>query len=463
MSHQRFVRFLLPALVITNLGVKLLWLGRTELAHDEPFTVYWSQRTLAELWDMMHTENNPPLFFLLIKAWSAFVPFDGAWLRVPSALFSALAVWPLYLLAQRLGGIRVALAAALLFTLNNYHYGFAHEVRAYALFTLLSVFSMWLLVRAKDKPQNGSRALLGLSAVNVLLVYTHFFGWLLIGLQVLCVLLIVDLRPLRRNFFLGLLLAVALYLPYATTFIGRVSQSVSQGTWLKAPVPEELYNMVWRWSNAPVMAILFLLLIVVGVVRSRGRGAAIQFALIWTFTPLFGMFLASYLVPMFHDRYLVFAAPGFSLLVALSINALGLRPNGTSAITALTVLGLGFTFTPWADTGRHPSRVVAQAEEWCNGECSLEVLPRWYWLTYTAAEDVNNLRQENPMAFDEATPRRSYPLGSPPDTLPNAIVIDAGANLVDVDRTWYKSLRAIYPMIDSIEADHRVWVYRFRR
>lgn len=463
MSHQRLVRFLLPALVNANVVIKLLWLGRTELAHDEPFTVYWSQRTLAELWDMMQTENNPPLFFLLIKAWSAFVPFDAAWLRVPSALFSALAVWPLFLLAQRLGGIRVALVAALLFTLNNYHYGFAHEVRTYALFTLLSVLSMWLLVRAIDKPRNGSRALLGLAAVNVLLTYTHFFGWLLIAVQVLCVLLIVDLRPLRRSFFLGLLLTVALYLPYATTFISRVSQSVSQGTWLEAPVPEELYNMVWRWSNAPVMAVLFLLLFVVAVMRSRGRGAAIQLALLWTFVPLFGMFLASYVAPMFHDRYLVYAAPGFALLVALSINALDLGSKATSGIAVLAVLGLGFTFAPWADAGRHPSRVVAQANEWCNGECSLEVLPRWYWLTYTATQDVNNLRHENQLVFGEAIPEKRYPLGAQLDTLRNAIVIDAGADLVDADRTWYKNLRTIYPIVDSVEADHRVWVYRFRR
>ena len=461
MSPQRFVRFLLPTLIIANVVVKLLWLGRTELAHDEPFTVYWSQRSLAELWAMMRTENNPPLFFLLIKAWSTVAPFDGAWLRVPSALFSALVVWPLFLLARSLGGLRVALVAALLFTLNNYHYGFAHEVRAYALFTLLSVLSMWLLVRAKDKPV-GLRSLLGLSAVNILLVYTHFFGWLLIGVQVLCVLLIADLKPLRRSFFLGALFTALSYLPYATTFVGRFSQSVTEGTWLKAPVPEELYNMVWRWSNAPVLAVLFLLLIVVALVRSRGRGSAIRISLIWTFIPLFGMYLASYVAPMFHDRYLVYAAPGFALLVALSIIALKLRPAVTSGIAALAVLGLAFTFTPWVDTGRHPSRVVAQAEEWCAGECSLEVLPRWYWLTYTATKDINNLRYENPVAFGGAVPGTVYSLAAA-DTLPTAIVIDAGADLIDPDRKWYKALRTTYATVDSIEADHRVWVYRFRR
>ena len=121
---MRPAHFVLPVLIIANAVIKLLWLGNNELAHDEPFTVYWSQRPLSELWEMLRTENNPPLYFLLIKLWSTFTPFEAAWLRVPSAIFSALAVWPLFLLGRALGGIRVAVVASLIFTFCNYHYGY---------------------------------------------------------------------------------------------------------------------------------------------------------------------------------------------------------------------------------------------------------------------------------------------------------------------------------------------------
>ena len=64
-------RSILFALIAFNLVLKLLWLDVNELAHDEPFTVYWSQQPLAAFGEMLRTENNPPLYFLLIKAWSA--------------------------------------------------------------------------------------------------------------------------------------------------------------------------------------------------------------------------------------------------------------------------------------------------------------------------------------------------------------------------------------------------------
>jgi hypothetical protein len=52
---------------------------------------------------------------------------------------------------------------------------------------------------------------------------------------------------------------------------------------------------------------------------------------------------------------------------------------------------------------------------------------------------------------------------APPDTVPVALVIDAGAHWVDPERRWYRELRAIYPRVDSVEATPKVWVYRFSR
>ena len=87
------------------------------MGSDEPFTVFWSQRPWPELWAMFTSENNPPVYFVLIKLWSQLVPFEAAWLRVPSAVFGALTIWPLYLLAYRFGGRAAALLATAFFTL----------------------------------------------------------------------------------------------------------------------------------------------------------------------------------------------------------------------------------------------------------------------------------------------------------------------------------------------------------
>ncbi len=451
-------RFLLLALISFNLVVKLLWLGVNELAHDEPFTVYWSQQPLSAFWEMLRTENNPPLYFLLIKAWSAVVPFEVTWLRVPSAVFSALAVWPLFLLAKQLSGVRIAIVATLLFTFNNYHYGFAHEVRAYSLFTLLAITGMWLLWRAKNKPNSGMRALLGLSALNVVMVYTHFFGWLAIGVQCLCVLTLPELRHLRRNFLLGVVITLAWFSPYLMVFLGRMSSSVAHGTWLQAPVPEELYNMIWRWSNAPVLAICFLLLILIALMRSRIRESEVRFALIWAFVPLIGMFALSFGAPMFLDRYLVYAAPGFVLLVALSAEAWPGSPRLNKLVAGLAVAGTLVTFNPWKKNARQPSRVVRVVDEWCNDDCTVEIVPPWYFLNYLAGEELDQLKDDH---GDLLVSGVFVPDREMAEIMAPTILVDASG-----DRSYrgiVDAFRSAYPAVDSVEADHRVWVYRFRR
>ncbi|MBK6891867.1 MAG: hypothetical protein IPH00_01700 [Flavobacteriales bacterium] len=67
---------MIAALLVLNLALKLCWTGVNELAGDEPFTVYWAQRPLSELFGMLLTENNPPLYFLLMHGWSQMVPLD---------------------------------------------------------------------------------------------------------------------------------------------------------------------------------------------------------------------------------------------------------------------------------------------------------------------------------------------------------------------------------------------------
>jgi len=459
MALSRTDRWLILALVLLNVALKCAWLDTTGLAHDEPFTVYWSQRPWGALWSMFATENNPPLYFLLIKLWSWVTPFTAGWLRVPSALFSALAVWPLFLLGHRLGGRVAGVCAALLFTFSNYHYGFAHEVRAYALFTLLVTTGMWLLWRAKDKPNNGLRAMLGLSALNTLLIYTHFFGWLAIGLQGLCLFALPELRHLRRNFLFGCWITLAWFSPYLVIFWKRLGTSVTHGTWLEAPVPEELYNMLWRWSNAPVVTVVFLIVIAVAGARDRLRAPGLRLAVFWSFVPLLGMFLVSFAVPMFLDRYLVYAAPGFALLVAMAATHLTIPRRWASGLAAVLVIGMAITFTPWRSGVRDPSRVVKTVDDWCKEDCEVEIVPRWYWLNYLAAEDLEQLKddQSDLLQSDIVIPdRASAALIGP------IVVVDASGDRMIGDRDRYRSLKAVYPSIDSVEADHKVWVYRFR-
>ncbi len=463
MHEHRTATRILIALILLNLLLKLLWLGRTEMAHDEPFTVLMAQRGWADLFAALRLENNPPLHFILTKLWSGVVPLDASWLRVPSAIVSALVVWPLFLLARSAGGIRVAVIAVLLFTFSNYHYGYAHEVRSYALFTLLATICMWQLWRmAEQEP----RALLWFSIASIAMVYTHFFGWLMLGVVGFTVLIVPEMRDARRSTFIAIGIALLSYLPYFGTFLGRMGDSVEQGTWLKSPEPEEVYNMIWRWSNVPVVAVIILLVIVVAVARTGMRNTGIRIGLLWTFLPLIGMFLISYRVPIFLDRYLVYAAPGFCLLVAMSLAHVIREGLWQWVPTALVLGGMAFTFTPWKEGELHPSRVVAQVQQWRGERGAVLLTPPFYAPTFAWHLDKELFRDpeilEAGLDHDEV-----FPTG-PHDQVPKdtsefrtVVLVDAWSALTDPDQLTKKALRAQWPTVDSVEADKKVWVYRY--
>ncbi len=449
-------RLLLLALVALNLAIKLGWSGAPVLVHDEPFTVYWSQRPWPELWQMLRGENNPPLHFLITRAWSHLVPFEPAWLRAPSAFFSALTAWPLYRIAHRFAGTRTALLSVLVFTLSNYHLGFAHEVRAYALFTFLSVCSMWLLVRQSDRGPHRSSGMPWLALVLAAMVYTHFLGWLMIGVLVLSTFALPALHSVRPRLIAAVLFAAALFAPYAIMIGAQASKTIAEGTWLPAPSWEEPYNMIWRWSNAPVIAVAFIGLIVFAFARVRNPHPLQRLGLAWCIVPLIGLFAISFVVPVFHDRYLVFIAPGFALLVGYSLFAVGSRPFVSNAIAAGAVVGMALTCRPEAIGRYHPEQTVARVKEWCAGDCHVEVVPSWYWLNFLAAEDIESLRKNHEALLQSAP---LIPDAAQAQALGTYILIDASAT---AELALLKQqLHAAFSTADSMRTDHRIWTYRF--
>ncbi|MBP8823467.1 MAG: glycosyltransferase family 39 protein [Flavobacteriales bacterium] len=465
--------WLVAALVLVNLALKLAWTGVNELAGDEPFTVYWSLRPWSGLFGMLRTENNPPLYFLLMHGWMKLVPLEPAWLRVPSAVFSAFTVWPLFRLGWRLGGRTTGLTAALLFTFSQHGYAFAHEVRAYSLLVLACTWAVWQLVRLADDqhrhPAQRPASLVWLVAANVLATWAHYFGWLMVGLEVVLVFTVPLLRTVRIKLLAAVVLTLLCSLPLLGILYARAGASLGQGTWLDAPGWEEPYNMLMRWSNAPVVAVLFIALITAVLVfrRRRIRSSAMAMPLQWTLLPLVGMFLVSFLFPIYLDRYLLFAAPGFHLLVAVAVQAVPGSRHLRTALSAACVAAMALTFTPWKASGLHPSRVVAQAHAWREGATLIIIQPPWYNLTFAWGKDPYLFRSAAPL---EMTMREQgilpvqSELAIPLDSSVQTVVhIDAWAALTDPQGQVLNTLRAQYQQVDSVEADKKVYLRRFTR
>ncbi len=126
-------------------------------------------------------ESHPPLFYAVLRSWTSLAGgSDAAALALPIALGGAL-VPALYVVGRRLVSWRVGLLAAALGALSPPLAEFGAMARPYALLPLLTLGATYALVRAVEL--GGAWRWAGHAAAALALVYTHNWGWLVVGGQ----------------------------------------------------------------------------------------------------------------------------------------------------------------------------------------------------------------------------------------------------------------------------------------
>jgi uncharacterized membrane protein len=119
-------------------------------------------------------------------------------------VFSAAAVIPFFLICRelKLRAPSVAIAFSWL-AVNGALIKYAQEVRMYALFLGLGLFSTWLFLRFLNLGKNFWL----LTAINLLLVYTHYFGWLLVVSEVAAIVILQRIKIRQTAIMFGITLA----------------------------------------------------------------------------------------------------------------------------------------------------------------------------------------------------------------------------------------------------------------
>jgi mannosyltransferase len=166
----------LAALIVLAAALRLATLTEQGFWYDEAFTpVHVLHAGLgATLKSFVHSENTPPLWYLL--AWAdARVLGDGALaLRLPSALAGIATVPVVWAIGSELAGRRAALIGAALVAVNPLFVWYSQEARAYGLFVFFAALAMLCFARLLHEPSGTRATLFALSGALALL--THYFA-----------------------------------------------------------------------------------------------------------------------------------------------------------------------------------------------------------------------------------------------------------------------------------------------
>ena len=181
----------LAALVVLAAALRFSTLGLQSFWYDEAFTpVHVLHAGLgATLEGVVHTENTPPLWYVLIWGWSRIFGTGAVALRLPSALFGVATVPVAWAIGRELSGRRAtAIAAGAFVAVNPLFVWYSQEARAYGCFVLMSALTMLCFLRAQREPTRRRLAAFAVSASLALL--SHYFAAFLVAPMVLLLLLL---------------------------------------------------------------------------------------------------------------------------------------------------------------------------------------------------------------------------------------------------------------------------------
>ena len=362
---QKAATAAIAGICVAFVAIRLFHLTDSCLWFDEIFTVHaaehsWNSILSFVALDLIH----PPLFYILLKLWIGVGGDSLFWLRLFPVVFAVIAIHPFLSLCNELKlKFWTRMLALFLFAVNGSLIKYAQEVRMYSLLLCLSLFSIWLFARFL----NNGKGFLPLFIINVLLVYTHYFGLLVLGAEVAAVLYLQRARWLRMMTMTGVVLVF--FLPWVIAVSRAAGEASALGQnigWMTRPglkaVIQFVLNLVepfyYQASSADPMSIfkvsvpMFLILAAAVVwyfsywkIHAEEDRAAIKFLSLISILPLSGAFAASWLLPysVWGSRHLIILFAPVSIFLAIALMKIPKPGVRTAALVFILLFG-GYAF-----------------------------------------------------------------------------------------------------------------------
>jgi mannosyltransferase len=335
--------WILSGITILAGFLRLLYLGRESLWWDESLSVAVAHLDWKSLWNLLSRfEGNMALYYGLLHLWINFGESEHV-VRSLSTLAGLMAVPSIYALGRRLFGTKVGLIGAMLLATNTFHIKYSQEARGYALLVLLVILSSLFLLRAIEDHSVGNWA--GYVLTSVCAVYSHFFGVLVIGAQLISLAVFLPRNVPWKRLLVSLSLIAFLLLPAALFVIGN--GSTSRLGWIPRPTVYSVFSLYF-YSFAGGGRLLFLAYSVlcsiacVFAVRAwlhrKASFDSWHYALLlsWSVFPVVALLVISLRSPVFLDKYLIICLPPLVLLASVGLSQI--RHRGLLAGCLLVLL-----------------------------------------------------------------------------------------------------------------------------
>jgi hypothetical protein len=280
---------------------------------------------------------HPPLIYILLKLWIVVGSQSVLWLKLFPVITSLASIAPFLLLCRELKfRLPETNLALLLLSVNGYLIHYSQELRMYSLFMFLSLCSFWLFIRFFNSPPPQHRQLILLTVINLLAIFTHYYGWVVVGLEFLFLLIWQRHRLLAYS--LSVLFLALCFAPWAYLVAREALSSGGMDEMGWAPKPEITDVLkLYVTFNGPIgnsytklvgflgfglpVAIWAWQIIRSGQKQQREEMIRFSWLAVLPSVPVLALFAISQNMEraMWVDRYFIFIAIPYMMLVAAAV------------------------------------------------------------------------------------------------------------------------------------------------
>lgn len=351
MTKQHQMTGIILFVILVGFALRLYQIDQVAFRGDEAFTAsYWVNQPLEDTLNNIATiDPHPPLAYALFRAWGSVFGSSEFSLRLLPTLINTIGIAAIFALGKRIGGIYVALLAALMWVTHPFLIWHAQDARNYAIWSGLSIISVWLGIRAIEKQRRIDWVLYIVAAIiSAYIYYLELFVVASLNLYILIAHW--GKWKLWRQWTISqVILAVSL----AVWFIQpRLLTGSGYGGTTGQFVPEQLFNwflpamnfgriLTDNWSIS-IWLPLLIVIIASTVLMWRKQRQHMIFLLLLAIAPPLMLGLVSTKLHVFTPRYVLASIPAFLLIFALFVvNIIKLRQikQLRYALTAVCLIG----------------------------------------------------------------------------------------------------------------------------
>ena len=346
---------------IYDLGAESLWA-------DEVISVDFSSKSVTSIIIQSPFRDNPPFYWVILHYWMIPFGISEVAVRSLSVVLGIGAILITYFIGRELFSQRVGLIAGFLSAISYFHIFYSQEARPYALMLFLSLLSYFFFI--KILKQDKKSYYIGYFLANLLLGYTHVYGFFTMASQILFFVFFWSKYKVQRWKLIATLVATFFGLVPLAFLLGHRALTVAaHGFWTPVPTLRSIFNTFTMYagygyrSDTYILLLFFLVLAFIGlfsVTRTGGKWilrkplyslkglrwkigfeSTYEWILLamWLSCPIAISFIISHsITSIYQAKYTIGASPALFLLIAKGVSTINTKKWLYSILLVIIIL-----------------------------------------------------------------------------------------------------------------------------